>query len=109
MTPAPRSSRLPRTGPVAGDNSPRFMKTAFLALATPLMIWGGLGLAAPTAQAAPCPNTASCQRWCPGDANPAGRPVPWDGSACHDYYWDYYGVHDVGTGAFYAWRDMPWH
>jgi hypothetical protein len=108
MTPALRSSRLPRREPVAGENNPRsFVKTALLALATALMISGGIGLAA--AQAAPCPSTASCQRWCPGDANPAGRPVPWDGTVCHDYYWDYYGVHDVGTGAFYSWRDMPWH
>jgi hypothetical protein len=33
--------------------------------------------------------------------------VPWDGGVCHDYYWDSYGVHDVGTGAFYSWNTMP--
>jgi hypothetical protein len=109
MTHASQFSGFPRTGAATREDIPSFMKTAFVALATPLMIWSGLALAAPPAQAAPCPSTASCQRWCPGDANPAGRPVPWDGNVCHDYYWDYYGVHDVGTGAFYSWRDMPWH
>jgi hypothetical protein len=86
------------------------MKAATVGLATTLLVWGGVGLSTPSAQAAPagCPTGKSCQRWCPGDPNPAGRPVPWDGSACHDYFWDYYGVHDIGTGAFYAWSTMPW-
>ena len=84
---------------------PRLMKAALVALATSAMC----GLAAPSAQAAPCPAEHSCQRWCAGDVNPAGRPVPWDGNVCHDYYWDYYGVHDIGNGASYSWRDMPWH
>ncbi|HTQ17841.1 hypothetical protein [Mycobacterium sp.] len=68
-----------------------------------------LALGAGTAQAAPaCPAKGSaCQRWCPGDPNPAGRPVPWDGNVCHDFYWDYKGVHDIGTGQFYAWNSMP--
>ncbi|EUA03396.1 hypothetical protein I545_1022 [Mycobacterium kansasii 662] len=38
--------------------------------------------------------------------------MPWDGDVCRGYYrgyyWDSYGVHDIGTGAFYSWRDMPW-
>ncbi len=109
MTQAPRSSRFPRTPRAARENNPGMVKTAFAALAAPLTIWGGVSLAAPSAQASPCPNMVSCQHWCPGDVLPAGRPIPWDGNVCHDYYWDYYGVHDVGTGAFYAWRDMPWH
>ncbi len=73
-----------------------------------LAVWGGLSVAAPAAQAAPCPAGKACQQWCPGDPNPAGRPVPWDGGVCHDFFWDYYGVHDVGTGAFYRWSEMPW-
>jgi hypothetical protein len=78
-------------------------------LATTLLVCGGLSLLAPSAQAAPgCPAGKSCQQWCPGDPNPAGRPVPWDGSVCHDYFWDYKGVHDIGTGAFYRWSEMPW-
>ncbi len=85
------------------------MKAIFAVLATTLMMWGGLWLTTPSAQAAPCPPGHGCQQWCPGDPNPAGRPVPWDGSGCHDYYWDYYGVHDVGTGTFYPWNTMPWH
>jgi hypothetical protein len=38
----------------------------------------------------------------------SGRPIPWDTDVCHDFYWDSYGVHDIGTGAFYAWRSMGW-
>jgi hypothetical protein len=69
-----------------------------------------VGVTAHFAQADPgvgCPRSTSCQRWCPGDPDPAGRPVPWDTGVCHDYYWDYKGVHDVGTGQFYAWNSMP--
>jgi hypothetical protein len=84
------------------------MKAALVGLATTLLLWGGSGLAAPSAEAAPCPAGKSCMTWCPGDPNPAGRPVPWDTGVCHDYYWDYYGVHDIGTGAFYKWNQMGW-
>ncbi len=84
------------------------MRTAIASLATALVFVRGSGLTAPPAQAAPCPAGHSCQQWCPGDPNPAGRPVPWGGGVCHDYYWDYYGVHDVNTGEFYSWKDMPW-
>ncbi|WP_156664788.1 hypothetical protein [Mycobacterium sp. 852002-51057_SCH5723018] len=83
-------------------------KAVIAGLATTLLMFGGSALAAPSAQADPCPAGKSCQHWCPGDPNPAGRPVPWDGNVCHDFFWDYYGVHDIGTGAFYSWRDMPW-
>ncbi len=99
----------------AVQRNPRLRK-AGMALATGLLVWGGLGLvslgpAAQPAKADPaCPSkTSSCQKWCPGDPNPAGRPVPWDGSVCHDFYWDYYGVHDIGDGKFYAWRSMPFN
>lgn len=102
-------SRFPRTRRVARENNRKVMKAALAGLATTLMMFGGVGLAAPSAQAAPCPADKSCQHWCPGDVLPAGRPVPWDGNVCHDYYWDYYGVHDINTGANYNWRDMPWH
>lgn len=89
--------------------SPRTSRNAALAgLATTMFVLGGAGLAAPAAAQGPCPGGKSCMTWCPGDANPAGRPVPWDGNVCHDYYWDYSGVHDIGNGAFYSWRDMPW-
>ena len=84
------------------------MKAALVGLATTLLLWGGSGLAAPAAGAAPCPAGKSCTTWCPGDPNPAGRPVPWDTGVCHDYYWDSYGVHDIGTGAFYKWNQMGW-
>ncbi|WP_142280645.1 hypothetical protein [Mycobacterium saskatchewanense] len=84
------------------------MKAALAMVATVVTLSGGLAIDAPPALAAPCPAGQSCQQWCPGDPNPAGRPVPWDGNVCHDYYWDYYGVHDIGTGAFYSWRGMRW-
>lgn len=100
---------IPRTNPQAKGNNPRLMRAAIAGLATTLLMFGGSGLAAPSAGAAPCPAGKSCQHWCPGDANPAGRPVPWDSNVCHDYFWDYYGVHDIGDGKFYSWRDMPWH
>ncbi len=102
-------SRFPRTSAANEGNNPRLMKAAFVGLATTLLMFGGSGLAAPSAEAAPCPAGKSCQHWCPGDVLPAGRPVPWDGNVCHDYFWDYYGVHDIGDGKFYSWRDMPWH
>jgi hypothetical protein len=86
------------------------MKAGILGLAAPLVMLGlaSVGPDAPSAQAAPCPRLQACTTWCPGDPNPAGRPVPWDGGVCHDYYWDSYGVHDVGTGQFYSWATMPW-
>jgi hypothetical protein len=87
------------------------MKAEIAGLATTLLVWGGLGLglATPAAQADPiCPSGKACMQWCPGQPNPAGRPVPWDTSVCHDYFWDNVGVHDTGTGAFYAWNAMPW-
>jgi len=85
------------------------MKAGIAGLATTVAVWSGLGLAglglaAHIAQAAPgCPsNGSACQKWCPGDPDPAGRPIPWDRSVCHDFYWDSAGVHDIGTGTFYA-------
>ncbi|MBW0014153.1 hypothetical protein [Mycobacterium sp.] len=94
----------PRTSPDPGS-----IRAAIAGLAAAaLLLFAGAGPAAPSAQAAPCPAGKSCQHWCPGDVLPAGRPVPWDGNVCHDYFWDYYGVHDIGTGAFYSWRNMPW-
>ena len=86
----------------------RFRAFTLTLSATTLLLWGGSELAAPAAEAAPCPRLQACTTWCPGQPNPAGRPVPWDGSVCHDYYWDSYGVHDVGDGAFYDWRTMGW-
>ncbi|MDP7705759.1 MULTISPECIES: hypothetical protein [unclassified Mycobacterium] len=78
-------------------------------LAITLLVSVGLTLSPPAhADQGNCPRLQACTTWCPGDPNPAGRPVPWDGSVCHDYYWDSYGVHDVGTGAFYSWATMPW-
>jgi hypothetical protein len=80
-------------------------------LATSLLVWTGLVLVAPSAQAdvqGNCPALQACTTWCPGDPNPAGRPVPWDTSVCHDYYWDSYGIRDIGTGVFYPWKTMPW-
>jgi hypothetical protein len=88
------------------------MKRQVIGLTASALVSGGLGLlslgpAAPLAQAAPCPALQSCTTWCPGQPLPAGRPIPWDGGVCHDFYWDSYGVHDIGTGQFYAWRGMP--
>jgi len=86
-------------------------KAGILGLAAPLLLLGlaSVGPGAPSAQAnSGCPRLQACTTWCPGDPNPAGRPVPWDGGVCHDYYWDSYGVHDVGTGQFYSWATMPW-
>jgi hypothetical protein len=81
---------------------------ALLGAAAALLLWGGANLAAPSAQAAPCPHLQACTTWCPGQPRPAGRPIPWDANVCHNYYWDSYGVHDIDTGAFYAWRGMGW-
>jgi len=104
-----RFPRFRRTPAPARGNNAGGMKATTAGLATALLMFGGAGLAAPSAQAAPCPAGKSCQHWCPGDVLPAGRPVPWDGNVCHDYFWDSYGVHDIGDGANYSWRDMPWH
>ncbi len=81
---------------------------ALLGAATALLLWGGAELVAPPAQAAPCPALQACSTWCPGQPRPAGRPIPWDNNVCHDFYWDSYGIHDIGNGAFYAWRGMGW-
>jgi hypothetical protein len=43
----------------------------------------------------------------PGDPDPAGRPIPWDSSVCHHFFWDSAGLTDVGTGTFYAWSTLP--
>lgn len=81
----------------------------FAGLAMTLLVSTGLMQSSPSAHAEQvgCPQLQACTTWCPGDPNPAGRPVPWDGGACHEYYWDGQGVHDVGDGAFYPWRSMP--
>lgn len=109
MSQARQFCRFRRTPAAVEGNNPLGMRATIAGLATALLMLGGAGLAAPSAHAAPCPPGKSCQHWCPGDVLPAGRPVPWDGNICHDYYWDYYGVHDIGDGANYSWRDMPWH
>jgi hypothetical protein len=84
-------------------------KAHIAALAAIPLALAGLTLAAPAhSEQGNCPRLQACTTWCPGDPNPAGRPVPWDGGVCHDYYWDSYGVHDVGTGQFYSWATMPW-
>ncbi|MBW0019102.1 MAG: hypothetical protein JO236_16360 [Mycobacterium sp.] len=93
-------------------NIPHNVKRVFAAT----LLTGGiattlLALGADPAEAAPlgvCPAGHACTQWCPGDTNPAGRPVPWDTRVCHMFYWDYYGVHDIGNGAFYAWSRMGW-
>jgi hypothetical protein len=90
--------------------TPQRVKAGIVCAATALLLLAGIDLNTYLAWADPgvgCPRATSCQRWCPGDPDPAGRPVPWDTGVCHDYYWDYYGVHDVGTGKFYAWKAMP--
>lgn len=85
------------------------LSNALTGLAITVLVSVGLTLSPPAhAEQGNCPRLQACTTWCPGDPNPAGRPVPWDGSVCHDYYWDSYGVHDVGTGAFYSWATMPW-
>ena len=84
------------------------VQPALVGLATTMLVWGGAAAAAPAAEAAPCPALQACTTWCPGQPNPAGRPVPWDTHVCHDYYWDSYGVHDVGTGVLYKWNQMGW-
>jgi hypothetical protein len=82
------------------------MKAGILGLATTLLVWIGLGL---TALGLAAQFGKSCMRWCPGDPDPAGRPVPWDSSVCHEFYWDSAGVHDVGTGTFCAWSSLPYN
>jgi hypothetical protein len=109
MSQTRRISRFRRTRWAGEGNNSTSMKPLIAGLATTLLMFGGAGLAAPSAQAAPCPAGKSCQHWCPGDVLPAGRPVPWDGNVCHDYFWDYSGVHDIGDGKLYTWRDMPWN
>lgn len=83
------------------------MKAGVVGLATALMVSadvGSAGLPARFAQADPgaCAPGKACMRWCPGDPDPAARPIPWDAGVCHDFYWDSVGVNDVSTGAFYA-------
>jgi hypothetical protein len=83
------------------------VKAALLwSAAAVLMVFGG---PAPAAHADPiCPPGKGCMKWCPGDPNPAGRPVPWDTGVCHDFFWDNRGVYDIGTRIFYPWNAMPW-
>ena len=90
------------------------MKAGVVGLATTLLVCGGVGVAglpARLAQADPgaCAPGKACMRWCPGDPDPAGRPIPWDGGVCHDFYWDSAGVHDVGTSTFYSWSSLPFN
>jgi hypothetical protein len=107
MNRPPQLLRISRPRRAVGRNNPGLMKTGMVGIATTLLAWGGLGLTAPNAQAAPrCPG-GTCMQWCPGDPDPAGGPIPWDRGACHDFWWDQKGLHDAGTGQFYAWSALP--
>jgi hypothetical protein len=102
-----QANRLPRftSLPCSRGNTGRSMKRLIVGAATAVSVSGGLGLAARFAQADPvgnCPSAKSCMHWCPGDPDPAGRPIPWDASVCNDFFWDSTGLHDVGTGTFHA-------
>jgi hypothetical protein len=50
----------------------------------------------------------TCTHWCPGDpAIPGGQVLSWDQNACHDWYWNSYGIVDVSTSTLYPWRGAP--
>ena len=66
----------------------RSMKRGIVALATTVLVSGGLGLAAlgvaaGTAQAQP--GFAPLATWCPGQSVPGYPAVVWDMNVCHDY------------------------
>jgi hypothetical protein len=112
----PRYPHAPRAGEPAGKHNPSRIKAGMAGVATTVLVWGGLGLsglglAAHFAHADPprdCAPGKACIQWCPGDPDPAARPVPWDPTVCHTYFWDFRGVHDVGTGSFYSWSGLPY-
>lgn len=64
------------------------MKRVIVGLATTVVVSGGLGLGAGTAQAAP--GFAPLATWCPGTPGSAliadMQKAGWDLSVCHDYY-----------------------
>ncbi|WP_077088870.1 hypothetical protein [Mycobacterium rhizamassiliense] len=53
-----------------------------------------------------CPSGRTCGQWCPGERIPDNF-ITWDMNVCHEYYYDYRGVVDTGTGAVYAWPGGP--
>ena len=83
-----RMSRFASLPSSRGTNL-RSMKRGIVALATTVLVSGGLGLAAlgvaaGTAQAQP--GFAPLATWCPGQSVPGYPPVVWDMNVCHDYY-----------------------
>ena len=51
-----------------------------------------------------CPYGMTCTHWCPGDPLPPGsQVVSWDWNACHDWYWNSYGIVDVVPNTLYPW------
>jgi hypothetical protein len=77
-----------------------------------VLVSGGLGLAAGTAQADPfsgpsynggnCPGGNTCTHWCPGDPLiPGSQVISWDWNICHDWYWNSEGVIDVNSNMIY--------
>ena len=91
------------------------MKPAIAGLATTLLVTGGVGLAAGSAQAddrphwgGNCPTGQTCGQWCPGDSTRDVTGVNWDWSVCHDYAFESAGIVDVNTGeVVYAWPSGP--
>jgi hypothetical protein len=83
--------------------------------ATTILVAGGLGLSGlgmatataqgPSYQGGNCPPGLTCTHWCPGDpAIPGSQVLSWDWNACHDWYWNSYGIVDVTTNTLYPWR-----
>lgn len=62
----------------------------------------------PSYQGGNCPPGMTCTHWCPGDPVPPGSQVlSWNWNACHDWYWNSYGIVDVTTSTMYPWSGDP--
>ena len=95
-------SRIPSTHAAAVEDDHRVMRRVVVALATTVLVSGGLnlGVGAGTAQAddycsPPTKVNGLCygpNRWCPGDSlfhltqNTERQPVTWDMHICHTWY-----------------------
>jgi hypothetical protein len=117
-----RSSRSASV-PCSRGNIVGFMKRGVAALATTLLVSGGLGLlgwalaglglAAGTAHAEPgvalshdpFPLVRGPYQWCPGQPLPEGDVV-WDMGVCHTWYWVAYGF-QANRGQFVYEGDTP--
>ena len=109
-------TRIPSTREAADEDNPKFMKRLIVGLATTVLVSGGWGLAASTAQAqpgvvplypAPVPTDngdwGPPHHWCPGQqpvpatGNHITDPLNWDWNVCHTYYFVWPGMGNVSN------------